>query len=66
MSAPNLLRVGAVENIFVEVQESTQVNNITVEITVWNHPTKNKQLTSKSVVLSKATHFQGTGQITVM
>uniref|UniRef100_A0A671YLG7 Complement C3-like n=1 Tax=Sparus aurata TaxID=8175 RepID=A0A671YLG7_SPAAU len=41
MSAPNLLRVGTTENIFVECQDYTGVD-IPVEIIVMNHP--NKQL----------------------
>ncbi|XP_061130030.1 complement C3-like isoform X2 [Syngnathus typhle] len=63
MSAPNLLRVGATENIFVECQDCTG-GDIKVEIKVMNHPTKAKKLGSEaSVTLNSANNFQGLGQI---
>uniref|UniRef100_A0A8C9X2S2 Anaphylatoxin-like domain-containing protein n=1 Tax=Sander lucioperca TaxID=283035 RepID=A0A8C9X2S2_SANLU len=64
MSAPNLLRVGTAENIFVECQDCTG-GNIQVEIKVMNHPTKTTKLTSTSVTLTSARNFQELGQITV-
>uniref|UniRef100_A0A8D0CN60 Uncharacterized protein n=1 Tax=Sander lucioperca TaxID=283035 RepID=A0A8D0CN60_SANLU len=63
MSAPNLLRVGTAENIFVECQDCTG-GNIQVEIKVMNHPTKTTKLTSTSVTLTSARNFQELGQIT--
>lgn len=66
MSAPNLLRVGTAENIFVEIQDHVLEHNIIVEIRVMNHPTKNKHLASTSVTLTKANSFQAFGQITVI
>ncbi|KAM7418856.1 hypothetical protein PAMA_016130 [Pampus argenteus] len=64
MSAPNLLRIGTAENIFVECQDCTG-GDIRVEITVMNHPTKAKRLGSTSVTLTTANNFQSLGQITI-
>uniref|UniRef100_UPI0037E923C7 complement C3-like n=1 Tax=Semicossyphus pulcher TaxID=241346 RepID=UPI0037E923C7 len=64
MSAPNLLRVGTAENIFVECQDCTGAD-IRVEIRVLNHPTKSNWLASTTVTLTNANHFQAFGQITV-
>nr|XP_046262967.1 complement C3-like isoform X2 [Scatophagus argus] len=65
MSAPNLLRVGSAENIFVEIQDRTLEENINVEIIVMNHPTKAFRLASTSVTLTKRNNFQDFGQITI-
>ncbi|XP_076583640.1 complement C3-like [Chaetodon auriga] len=64
LSAPNLLRVGTAENIFVECQDCTGAD-IRVEITAMSHPTKTKSLASTSVTLTSANHFQQLGQITI-
>ncbi|KAF1388624.1 hypothetical protein PFLUV_G00092220 [Perca fluviatilis] len=64
MSAPNLLRVGTAENIFVECQDCTG-GNIPVQINVMNHPTKSTTLTSTSVTLTSERNFQELGQITI-
>ncbi|KAM7418855.1 hypothetical protein PAMA_016129 [Pampus argenteus] len=64
MSAPNLLRIGTAENIFVECQDCTG-DVIGVEIIVMNHPTKAKRLGSTSVTLTTANNFQSLGQITI-
>ncbi|KAM6939509.1 complement C3-like [Xenentodon cancila] len=64
MSAPNLLRVGTAENIFVECQDCTS-GNTDVNIFVKNHPTKTKTLASKTVSLTSDTNFQGFGQIII-
>ncbi|XP_076583682.1 complement C3-like [Chaetodon auriga] len=64
MSAPNLLRVGRPENIFVECQDCTG-GDIMVEISVMSHPTKIKRLAVTSVTLTSANDFQGLGQITI-
>ncbi|XP_044201965.1 complement C3-like [Thunnus albacares] len=64
MTAPNLLRVGTAENIFVECQDCTG-GDIRVEIKVMNHPTKTKRLATTSVTLSGASGFQRFGQITI-
>ncbi|XP_053273309.1 complement C3 [Pleuronectes platessa] len=64
MSAPNLLRVGTAENVFVECQDCTG-GNIKVEINVMNHPTKNKRLATTSVTLTSAGHFQALGEIRI-
>uniref|UniRef100_A0A672ZR77 NTR domain-containing protein n=1 Tax=Sphaeramia orbicularis TaxID=375764 RepID=A0A672ZR77_9TELE len=63
MSAPNLLRVGTPENIFVECQDCENANEMNVRITVKNHPTKSQILTSTAVVLNSANNFQALGQI---
>ncbi|CAJ1053159.1 complement C3 [Xyrichtys novacula] len=64
LSAPNLLRVGTTENIFVECQDCTG-GDIGVTINVMNHPTKTTRLASKAVSLNLANNFQALGQITV-
>nr|XP_046263075.1 complement C3-like [Scatophagus argus] len=65
MSAPNVLRVGTPENIFVECQDCPDGNDITVEIIVMDHPTKHKRLASTSVTLTSAKQFQDFGQIKI-
>ncbi|XP_029008693.1 complement C3-like [Betta splendens] len=64
MSAPNLLRVGTAENVFVECQDCSGGDQ-RVEIIVMNHPTKTKTLTSTTVTLTAANNFQQFGQITL-
>uniref|UniRef100_A0A8D0AEL5 NTR domain-containing protein n=1 Tax=Sander lucioperca TaxID=283035 RepID=A0A8D0AEL5_SANLU len=64
MSAPNLLRVGTAENIFVECQDCTG-GNIQVLISVMDHPAKTRWLTSTSLTLTSERNFQELGQITI-
>ncbi|XP_014834357.1 PREDICTED: complement C3-like [Poecilia mexicana] len=64
MSAPNLLRVGTAENIFVECQDCTG-GDMVVRINVMNHPTKNKKLTGTTVTLNRVNNFQGFGKVTI-
>uniref|UniRef100_A0A8C2XIT2 Complement C3a, tandem duplicate 1 n=1 Tax=Cyclopterus lumpus TaxID=8103 RepID=A0A8C2XIT2_CYCLU len=64
MSAPNLLRVGTAEQIFVECQDCTGAD-IIVHISVMNHPAKNKRLTTTSVTLNTENKFQKLGQILI-
>uniref|UniRef100_A0A3Q2ZHH8 Macroglobulin domain-containing protein n=1 Tax=Kryptolebias marmoratus TaxID=37003 RepID=A0A3Q2ZHH8_KRYMA len=64
LSAPNLLRVGTAENIFVECQDCSGAP-INVEIKVMNHPTKSKELVKTSVTLNSDNDFQQLGRITV-
>ncbi|XP_026026046.1 complement C3-like isoform X2 [Astatotilapia calliptera] len=64
MSAPNLLRVGTAENIFVECQDCTG-GDVRVEINVMNHPTKTKRLATTSVTLNNANDFQQLGKVTI-
>lgn len=64
MIAPNLLRVGTEENIFVECQEC-ETGEIVVHINVYNHPTKAKRLKTTSVTLNEGNDFQAFGKITV-
>ncbi|XP_034434990.1 complement C3-like [Hippoglossus hippoglossus] len=64
MSAPNLLRVGTAENVFVECQDC-EGEDIRVEINVTTHPTKNKRLATTSVTLTSAEHFQALVQIKI-
>uniref|UniRef100_A0A8D0DD34 Complement C3-like n=1 Tax=Sander lucioperca TaxID=283035 RepID=A0A8D0DD34_SANLU len=64
MSAPNLLRVGTAENIFVECQDCTG-ENIPVVINVMNHPNKSTTLAFTSVTLTSERNFQELGQITI-
>nr|XP_046171464.1 complement C3-like [Oncorhynchus gorbuscha] len=64
LSAPNLLRVGSNENIFVESQDHTG-GPLDVKIMVKNHPTQSKVLVSKSVVLDQANNFQAMTQLVI-
>ncbi|KAL3996130.1 RNA-binding protein 5/10 [Sarotherodon galilaeus] len=64
MSAPNLLRVGTTENIFVECQDCTG-GEIRVDINVMNHPTKIKMLAKTTVTLSSVNNFQELGKIKI-
>ncbi|XP_075896236.1 complement C3-like [Nelusetta ayraudi] len=64
MIAPNLLRVGTPEKIFVECQDCTEAN-IQVEIKVMNYPTKADTLKSTTVNLNSGNKFQGLGQLTI-
>lgn len=64
MIAPNLLRVGTPEKIFVECQDCTGAD-IEVEIRVMNYPTKADTLKSTTVRLTSGNKFQNLGQLTV-
>ncbi|XP_026073836.1 complement C3-like [Carassius auratus] len=57
LSAPNMLRVGSSENVFVEAQDYSG-GDLNVRITVKNHPKKNLDILSKSVTLTTANSFQ--------
>eukprot|EP00066_Takifugu_rubripes_P028718 XP_011617984.1 PREDICTED: complement C3-like isoform X1 [Takifugu rubripes] len=63
LSAPNILRVGATENIFVECQECTE--DMKVSIKVVNFPTKDRTLASTSVNLNRGNKYQALGQIKI-
>uniref|UniRef100_A0A8B9JN47 Complement component c3a, duplicate 1 n=1 Tax=Astyanax mexicanus TaxID=7994 RepID=A0A8B9JN47_ASTMX len=65
MSAPNLLRVGTTENVFVEAQDYTGAD-IPVRVVVKNHPRKNIELASKQVLLSSNNNFQQLVDIKIM
>ncbi|MCJ8748212.1 hypothetical protein PDJAM_G00162150 [Pangasius djambal] len=62
--APNLLRVGTPENVFVEAQDYSG-NNFPVKISVRNHPQKTSELTSKSVVLTAENKYQAVVDIKI-
>uniref|UniRef100_A0A8C1RL32 Uncharacterized protein n=1 Tax=Cyprinus carpio TaxID=7962 RepID=A0A8C1RL32_CYPCA len=57
LSAPNLLRVGSSENVFVEAQDYSGAA-FDVKIIVKNHPKKDKEILSQSVRLTAANNFQ--------
>ncbi|XP_071360126.1 complement C3-like [Trachinotus anak] len=65
MSAPNVLRIGTAEKVFVECQDCTNDNDFTVEIRVLKYPTKSKRLATTSVNLNRANKFQNIGQINI-
>uniref|UniRef100_A0A667Z722 Complement C3-like n=1 Tax=Myripristis murdjan TaxID=586833 RepID=A0A667Z722_9TELE len=64
LSAPNLLRVGTPEKIFVECQDCTGAD-INVEISVMNHPSKSKRLAHKPETLTSQNNFQALSEITL-
>ncbi|XP_048051365.1 complement C3-like [Megalobrama amblycephala] len=57
LSAPNLLRVGSSENVFVEAQDYSG-GAFDVKITVKNHPKKDKEILSKTVRLTADNNYQ--------
>uniref|UniRef100_H3DL28 Complement component c3a, duplicate 5 n=1 Tax=Tetraodon nigroviridis TaxID=99883 RepID=H3DL28_TETNG len=63
LSAPNVLRVGTTENIFVECQDCTQ--DMTVSIKVLNFPTKATTLASTSVNLNQGNKYQALGKVKI-
>uniref|UniRef100_A0A667XK00 Complement component c3a, duplicate 5 n=1 Tax=Myripristis murdjan TaxID=586833 RepID=A0A667XK00_9TELE len=62
LSAPNLLRVGTPERIFVECQDCSGPD-INVEISVMNHPTKSKRIAHKFENLTSQNNFQALSEI---
>ncbi|XP_052459374.1 complement C3 isoform X2 [Carassius gibelio] len=57
LSAPNLLRVGSLENVFLEAQDYSGAD-LNVKIIVKSHPKKDKEILSQSVRLTAANNFQ--------
>nr|WEM32064.1 complement component 3 [Mylopharyngodon piceus] len=57
LSAPNLLRVGSSENVFVEAQDYSGAA-FDVKIIVKNHPKKDREILSKTVRLSADNNYQ--------
>ncbi|KAG7491358.1 hypothetical protein MATL_G00002840 [Megalops atlanticus] len=64
LTAPNLLRVGSKENVFVEAQEYAGVP-LNVEIMVKNFPAKTREIFSKTVTLTAANNFQALQEIEI-
>lgn len=63
LSAPNVLRVGTTENIFVECQECK--TDMAVNIRVMNFPTKTSTLAQTSVNLNSRNKYQAFGKLMV-
>ncbi|XP_062304649.1 complement C3-like isoform X2 [Osmerus eperlanus] len=57
LSAPNVLRVGSKENVFVEMQDHSG-GPFMVTVMIKNHPTKTKKLFEKDVQLNSENQFQ--------
>ncbi|KAI2647971.1 hypothetical protein H4Q32_029654 [Labeo rohita] len=57
LSAPNLLRVGSSENVFVEAQDYSG-GDLNVKIIIKTHPKKDREILSESVTLTAANNFQ--------
>lgn len=64
MSAPNLMRVGTAENIFVEWQDYSG-GDVQVVIRVKSHPIPSTEYTSAIVTLTSRNNFQALGRLTV-
>ncbi|XP_035993189.1 complement C3 [Fundulus heteroclitus] len=64
MTAPNVLRVGTEERIFIEVQDCVE-QNVDVRISVKNHPTKTTEYAWTSVTLTRQNDFQAFGKIVI-
>lgn len=65
MSAPNLLRIGATENIFVECQACSG-GDLNFQILVTNFPTESFLLASTTGALTKKNNFQAFAEIKVL
>ncbi|XDV16098.1 hypothetical protein PO909_015946, partial [Leuciscus waleckii] len=57
LSAPNLLRVGSSENVFVEAQDYSG-GNLNVTVSVKNFPKKDMEITDKTVTLTAENNYQ--------
>ncbi|KAL7845317.1 hypothetical protein AOLI_G00235090 [Acnodon oligacanthus] len=64
LSAPNMLRVGSSENVFVEAQDYAG-GDLNVRIVVKNYPQKTIELESKSVVLDTGNNYQALAAIKI-
>ncbi|XP_059903813.1 complement C3-like isoform X1 [Gadus macrocephalus] len=64
LSAPNLLRIGATENIFVECHDCSGAD-IDVQIVVKLFPTGALELDSTTVTLTEDNNFQAFGEIKI-
>ncbi|XP_064179565.1 complement C3-like [Anguilla rostrata] len=64
LTAPNLLRLGTREKVFVEAQEYTG-QPLKVEILVKDFPAKVTEILSKSVTLSDGNNFQAVQEILI-
>ena len=65
LAAPNKLRVGTEESLFVEVQDYAGSDDRHVLIKVLNYPTKTKELARTEVVLARHSSYQDLAKITV-
>lgn len=65
MSAPQILRVGTREKVFVEIQDYEGTENINVNIRVMNFPSKDTDLTSVPVTLDTANSYSALVTINV-
>ncbi|XP_070966190.1 complement C3-like [Oncorhynchus clarkii lewisi] len=65
MSAPNPLRVGSMERVFVEAQDYSG-DDFNVKITVKNFPAKDQQLPSTSVSLNLVNKYQALIDVTIL
>ncbi|KAG9337243.1 hypothetical protein JZ751_029528 [Albula glossodonta] len=64
LTAPNVLRVGSKENVFVEAQGYTG-KNFSVQILLKDFPARNREIFSKTVTLSETNNFQALQEILV-
>ncbi|KAG7491362.1 hypothetical protein MATL_G00002890 [Megalops atlanticus] len=64
LTAPNLLRVGSNESVFVEAQEYMG-ESFNVEIMVKNFPAKTREIFSKTVTLTAENNFQALQEILI-
>ncbi|XP_072318357.1 complement C3-like [Eucyclogobius newberryi] len=65
LSAPNLLRVGTAENIFVECQDCVGQGPMNVVISAWNYPTKNLKLKDTTVTLNNDNKYQALAELVI-
>ena len=64
MLAPNLLRVGTPEKVFVEAQDYSG-SAFDVTLTVMDFPRKTREIDTKTVTLNATNNYLGLTEITV-
>ncbi|XP_056622866.1 complement C3-like [Triplophysa dalaica] len=65
MIAPQILKVGAVTNVFVEIQDNNNPQNTEVNIRIQNFPSRDKDLHVTKVTLTTENKFQSLAKVKI-
>lgn len=65
MIAPQILKVGAATNVFVEIQDNPDLDKKEVTIRVRNFPSRDKDLYESKVTLTAGNKFQSLAKVQV-
>ncbi|KAL6481981.1 hypothetical protein MHYP_G00100610 [Metynnis hypsauchen] len=65
LSAPQIMRVGTLERVLVEIQDRKEQNPVNVNIRVMNFPRKDRDLVTTAVTLTPADNFQALVDINI-